>query len=306
MFEAQKGPDGQTYMIALRPRGADLRAFHPTELLETPMVGLDRPNLSRPCLLLGVAHLHMIGRPVLRVTVWGDDPKHLDQPIAFQMDNAAIRANGHLGYWAIPRAIRINKPIGLELRQPMPAIAANELEVRQATVATVERDHAWRESTLLCRGEHRSKMVVFRGAIRRFIVEAVVAGDASIAITPQQRYEIDAADHAVMLARPVPPDKFDGTCVGLVQRRIINDEHPCVQGNLLLGLGPEPCWVWLQPMQQAGDRIMRWCVSALCLHPACFQTTVRGRRGDQEVDIVEFVGFRRVHTGSVAHNVLTA
>ena len=217
-----------------------------------------------------------------------------------------MRGDGHLGQWAIPGAIRINVPIGLELPQPVPAIAAHELEVRQAALPTITRHQAWRNPALVRRGEHGLEMVVFRGTIRWCVVAAIVTRHTRIAITPQQRHAIDAVDSAVMLARPGPPDECDGARVGVVQGRIINTQTSRGQGHLVLGLGPEWMWIRIKPMQHAGESIMRGCVSAIWLHPSRFQATVRGGRGDQAGNRVQFVDFRRVHTESVALNAPTA
>ncbi len=109
-----------------------------------------------------------------------------------------------------------------------------------------------------------------------------------------------------MFARPMPPDQFDRARIGFVQGRITDDQEASVQLDMVGSLIPQATGVGIKPMEQAGECIMCWCVSAIWLHPARLETTIRVGCGDQKVDIVEFVGFRMVYNGSVAHSALTA
>ncbi len=110
----------------------------------------------------------------------------------------------------------------------------------------------------------------------------------------------------MVLARPVLPDQFDRARVGLVQGCIIDDQEAGIQPNMGRGLVPQAIGVGIKPMEQAGECIMCRCTSTIWLHAARLQTTIRFGCSDQEVDIVEFVGFRMVHNRSVAHSALTA
>lgn len=76
MFQAQKGPNGEPDVIALRARGPDLRPFHFTKLLESSVIGLDRPHLPSQVLPRAGGHRQVTRCPILRVTVAGDNPKH--------------------------------------------------------------------------------------------------------------------------------------------------------------------------------------------------------------------------------------
>ncbi len=142
------------------------------------MIFLDRPDLAGPGLLLTVAHLQLIGGPVLRVTVWGDDPKHLDHAIACEMHDAPVWRNRYLPQWPIPRAIWIDVPIRLELRQPVPPKGADQLEVGQTAVLTIEGHQARREAALVRGCEYGLEVVVFGCTIDRLIIEPIVTGDA--------------------------------------------------------------------------------------------------------------------------------
>src|ERR687886_3024707 len=114
-------------MVSLGALTARLAPLDPTELLETPMIFFNRPDLPRPALALERRHRQVVGRPVFRVTVWGDDPKHPDHPIAFQMHHGPIHSNVRLLQGAIAAAIGIDLPIALEPRQPAPAVVPNRL-----------------------------------------------------------------------------------------------------------------------------------------------------------------------------------
>src|SRR6516165_5407401 len=70
--------------MALRSCPTHLATLLPTMLLQTPVVALDGPRLFRVAQTIHFAQLKVATGPVLRVTVWGDDPKHLDQSITDQ------------------------------------------------------------------------------------------------------------------------------------------------------------------------------------------------------------------------------
>src|SRR3954468_3803091 len=147
-FQPQKRSNSPADVIALRSCTPHRTPLDPTILLDSAMVGLDRPNLA--CQHGAFIHSHgLVARgPIFRVTVWGVDPKHQDKAIAFQMDARASLANATIGQRPIRLPVRIDLSIGFQAREPLPAMGADSLEIGQTTVPTVEGDVAWLEHAL--------------------------------------------------------------------------------------------------------------------------------------------------------------
>src|SRR6476646_11073568 len=72
LLQAQKCPDRHPDVIALRPRPPHHRPLDPPPLLASPMVHLDPPRLLRIAQPGQLVHLLLVGRPMFRLTVWGD------------------------------------------------------------------------------------------------------------------------------------------------------------------------------------------------------------------------------------------
>jgi hypothetical protein len=72
-------------MIALSTRRTHLRSFGSTALFESPMILLNRPTKLSPLQALKFAQALVIGRPVINVTVWGDNLEDFDETISFEM-----------------------------------------------------------------------------------------------------------------------------------------------------------------------------------------------------------------------------
>src|SRR5204863_9049202 len=99
--EPKIGAQRPADMVALCPFRAHGTAFDTTKLLEVAMIGLNRPTLARGRAALVHRHQRIAGRPIFRVTVWGVDPKHHDEAIAFEMYSGARFANDARGQWSI-------------------------------------------------------------------------------------------------------------------------------------------------------------------------------------------------------------
>jgi hypothetical protein len=65
--------------------------------------------------------------------------------------------------------------------------------------------------------------------------------------------------------------------------------------NMLLRLLPEWRGVGLQPMEQAGQGIMRRPVGPVRLHPRGFDTAHNPWSSDQKVDVIQICDFGKVH-----------
>ena len=130
-------------------RRPHLRPLHAALLLEAAMILLDAPGPLGVLQPRQVVHRLVAGRPVLRVSVWGDEPEHADEAVALQVDARARRRDGALAQRPVAGPVRVDQPVALELRQPAPAVAAHRLEVLQAGVPAVEGDALGREAARL-------------------------------------------------------------------------------------------------------------------------------------------------------------
>ena len=86
IFQPDIGAQGQTNVIALGTFESKLTTLHARKLLERSMIDFDQPSPIRQHLALRFGHVQAIGRPVVRVAVWVNRPKYLDQPITAQMN----------------------------------------------------------------------------------------------------------------------------------------------------------------------------------------------------------------------------
>src|SRR5215210_3073546 len=173
-------------MVALRPFRAHGTAFDTTKLLEVAMIRLNRPNLARGRAALVHRHQLIATSPIFRVTVWGVDPKHQDEAIAFEMYPSARFANDALGQWSIAVAIRIHQAIVFQSRQPLPAECANQFQVFQRAVPAIKTHVAWGKAALLGGFEHGPEVIVLGLAIVGRIKQAIIAGDGVRVVTPYQ------------------------------------------------------------------------------------------------------------------------
>ena len=64
------------------------------------------------------------------------------------------------------------------------------------------------------------------------VEDAIVAGGVAVTVRPQERNQVDAAHHRVVLTRPVARHQLDLPGVGLVQGRVVYDKDALVQADL--------------------------------------------------------------------------
>src|SRR6266576_4292754 len=113
-------------------------------------------------------------------------------------------ADGALRKCAIARSVRVNLTIAFQAGEPVPVIGTDGLEIGQRAVPTIECNVVRLKPTLFGGRQHRQEMVIFGAAVEGLVKQAIVAWDGVCTITPEERHQIDAVDHAMMLARPVP------------------------------------------------------------------------------------------------------
>ena len=99
------------------------------------------------------------------------------------MNDVAFVTNWQLTNWLIALPIQIDLSIRLQLGQPMPLILPNGLEILQTTVPTVKDHTRWTKPSLISGGYQRLKVVIFGQVVVLFIIQTVIAGNVSVAIS---------------------------------------------------------------------------------------------------------------------------
>ena len=305
-FQADKGAYGEDNMIPLRPGFADLRPLCPTALFETAMVRLDGPTLPSQAGSLDCVHGQVIGGPVFRVTVWGDDPKDQDHAKTFEMDLSSWSWDGDRRQGDVAVSIRIDQPVVLQPGQKVPAMSAHRFEVLHTAVPAIKTNELGGEAARFRCGQHRPEMLVLGLTVgQRLIVDAAVTGQGGGPIGPDHGEQVDPRNHLMMLAAPMACDEFDVPGIGFVQGRIIQDEQASRGPHIGTHLLPQRRRVGRLSMQQADKRIMRRGVRGRRSALRGFGTGVDALRSDQKLDIFNVSHFWWIHTASVSRAIVS-
>ena len=186
-FKNQEGPEGQSDMGTLRLGLPALATLHIRDLLQSPVILLDLPTRLGKPQTPQVIHLQIVGGPVLRRTVLGNDPEHFHHPIILQMDYRAGCGDVEFPDRSIASSVRVHPPVVLEPCQPTPPDCINPFQVHQAAVSAIKK-HIFRlESALLSRVDQVPEMVVLRLAVIRLVIDPVITRQVAFAIGPKQR-----------------------------------------------------------------------------------------------------------------------
>ena len=132
------------------------------------MVLLDFPARLGKLQPFQFIHLQIVGSPVLRRTVLGNDPEHLHHPIVLKMNHRSSCGDIAIPDRPIASSVRVDPPVVLEPCQPTPLDYINSYAVHQAAVPAVKK-HIFRlESTLPGRVDQVPEVVILRLAVVRF------------------------------------------------------------------------------------------------------------------------------------------
>ena len=93
----------------------------------------------------------------------------------------------------------------------------------------------------------------------------------------------------------MPGDVFDLVGVGLVQRRIVQDQQALAPIHHRFGFPPQRLRVWRPSLKQAREGIMGRSVLLPGVGAGRFGTGKFLLRRNQKVDVVEVVNLRRIH-----------
>src|SRR5215204_6257946 len=300
-LQPQERSQAQGDMVAPRPPRANLRSLNEAELLEAAVVVLYRPRVAGPTDTLPVVHLDTVGGPPLNVPVRGDYLEDADQPEAFEPDDAPRLADLDLAHRAQARPVGVHAAVRFQARQPGPAERANQLQVFEAGVPAIE-GHARRlEPAPVRLPDHPLKVIVLRQGVLLLVEDAVIDRHMPVAVCPQQRNQVDAAHHRVVLARPVARHQLDLLGVGLVQSRVVYDQDALAQADLRARFRPQRRGVRLHAMQQTRESVMGWRPLIVALYFRRFGRTDGARRSNHEVDVVVVRTLGRVHALFLLH-----
>ena len=187
--------------------------------------------------------------------------------------------------------VGIDHAVGFQPCQPHPPEISNPFEVFQATVPAIE-NHALRHETApVGRLQQRPERIVLGQGIPGLVVEPVIDRNVAIPIRPQQRDQVDALDHGMVLARPMPTHPFDFPGIRFIQRRIIHHQDTATAGNLPGGFSPQCRRIRFQPAQQTSEGISRWH-RLVGLHARRLRRAAHPRCRHQKIDVGFISDFR--------------
>jgi hypothetical protein len=242
-------------------------------------------------------HRQVADRPEFNAAVWGRNLEDLDQTIAFQMNDQPVPWNQYVANRLVARVRGIYQAIRFQLGQPRPVQVADQFQVVQTGVLTVEAGQVRLKPTDGGSQQHCPKVVIFAQLVVRLIVYPKVTGSMRFAIRPQQADQVDALHHLAMFARPMPRDQVHRLRIKLVQRTIINHQHTAHQAAARPHFLPQRLAIRLTPVLQTRVGVMRGTV-AVCgrMTFGCLGIAENFLRGNQELNVVKLITLGWVHT----------
>ncbi len=164
------------------------------------MVLLDLPTHLGNLQPSGVIHLQIVGSLLLRRTVLGNDPKHLQHAIVLKMDYCAGYRDVSIPNQPIASPVQVAPPVVFEPCQPSPSDRIDLPKIQQAAVPAVKK-HVFRlESARLGRVDQVPEIVILGLAIIRLVIDPVITRQMALVIGPKQRQQVDPFDTSIVLA----------------------------------------------------------------------------------------------------------
>ncbi len=277
ILQAQKGAEGKANVGDLSSGGADLGPFHAAALLQAAVVVFDRPGLEGQLLPAGRGQVQIAAGPVCRAAVVGPGPEYAFEAIAPQMHLSPLRRDLEVTDRHVAAAVEIDLAVGLEPGQPGPPQLAQVLQFVHTTVPTVTKHVLGLQAAGVRGGNPIAQVFILGFAAHGLVIHAKVAGDPGCTLGPEQRYQVDARHHAVMLATPMPRHPLDLPRIGLVQGGVVHHQDPPLARDQLLGLLPQVGGVGGLALSQAGASIVRRCLLNLRLTPGRLCARIAGR-----------------------------
>ena len=182
-----------------------MRPLNQTLLLQTAMIHLNPPRRERELFALDLDHPEKARRPVLRCAVCGANPQYFDFAKPLEPANCPVpAAQAGFGDGLEFALMHSNLPVRFEPCKKMPAQRAHQFQIVNRSLPAIKTNKSGIKSALACREQHLGEMVVFGFTIPVFIKHAIIHRHTPLAVAPQQGNQIDALDHRLLFARPVP------------------------------------------------------------------------------------------------------
>lgn len=121
-------------------------------------------------------HRQVTGRPEFNAAVWGRNLEDLDQTIAFQMNDCTVPWNQDVANGLIAGVGRIHQAIRFQLRQPQPLQVADQFQIAQTGIPTIEPDQVRSKAARRGRAQHGLKVVILVQLVMRLVIDAKVTG----------------------------------------------------------------------------------------------------------------------------------
>lgn len=188
------------------------------------------------------------------------------------------------------------------------------LEILQTGIPRIKRHTRRSQATRFGRANHSATVVVFgvvssvgigvdiiNAKVQRHNRAAVVAVVAAVALSPNQRQKIDAANHTSMLAAPMARNQIYLLRIGLVQRGVVENQQTAFGHGATraaqdsLRFDPQRLWIKRSSCQQARVGVMSGVFQAVGLALSGLDTTKGGLSRQQKLDVVTFCAAARVH-----------
>ena len=265
-FNSHKRSDTQSDVIQHRAQSSALSAFDQALLFQRPMIHLNPPRTLGLGFPLSFSHCSQIRRPVFRCVVCGANPKYPDFSKTFEPQNCAVTAR-QSGFRNCLQTAAADSdlPIGFQPRQKMPTQRATQFQVVNRRIPTVEANKLRIKSTLESLKQHILKVIVLGFPVAVFIKHAIIYRNATLAIGPEQRDQINAAYDLFSLARPMPVNKGVSLRIRFFQCRIVENRNAGVQINLRFRLLPKRPGIGFESLQKPGKSVVRGSIFAIRL-----------------------------------------
>lgn len=203
-FQSQKSPQTQTDVILPLTAAAALRSFNQTLLFDAAMKMFNLPTVTGIFDALQIAYFDLRTRLVLRRAVRGNVAKHFAETETFKPDHVPVFANLDFRNCTESFSVGVDLPVRFQPGQKTPAEGVHQFQIPNQGIPTIKTNHSWSKAAFVRFDQHLREMVVLGFTIRVFIKNSIITRHGAPPVRPEQSYQVDAADHFLVFARPMP------------------------------------------------------------------------------------------------------
>jgi hypothetical protein len=305
-FNSQEGSQTQQNMIQARLPATSLRALDQTKLFDSAMILLNSIGLFGEIFALCLRHFSNRSCPMFRAAVLVNCPKHSNQSESLQPENSSRSGNENFRDWLESFFIRVHFSIRFQPGQKMPANRAHQFQIFNRRIPAIKTNKSWFKSAIMSLQKHFRKMIVFGFSVGLFIKDSIISWNCPLAISPEQRDQIDAPNYRLMLSRLMPRSQSIMFGKRFIQSRIIQNQNACFFINLCFSFLPERFCIRFKSRQKPSKSIMCRSVPALWLHTSGFCRGQLFGRSNDKLNVIFFSAFRRIHALFLSKNCSTA